>query len=78
MKLLKINDICNSFGNFARLFYILQHLFPLAVIIRVEDVITALPYPKGRWYFDAIALFYRHQREQCATLKTNNEGFCGI
>ena len=37
-------------------FYILQHLFPLAVIIRVEDVITALPYPKGRWYFDAVAL----------------------
>lgn len=32
------------------------HLFPPAVIISNEDVVTALQYAKGRRYFDAVAL----------------------
>ena len=35
----------------------MPHLFPTAVIIS-EDVFTALPYAKGRRYFDAVALIF--------------------
>lgn len=35
---------------------ILLHLSPLAVTIRDEDIVTALPYAKGGRYFDAVAL----------------------
>lgn len=34
----------------------MPHLFPPAVIISNEDVFTALPYAKGRRFFDAVAL----------------------
>ena len=57
IKITKINDIYNDFGDFVRLFLCISpHLFPLAVVIRNEYLTTTSSYPKGMWYFDAVAL----------------------
>ena len=46
----------------------MPHLFPPAVIISNEDVFTALPYAKGRRFFDAVALdmirFYLYNKKR--------------
>ena len=48
----------------------MPHLFPPAVIISNEDVFTALPYAKGRRFFDAVALAKNPLRSSCFYLKS--------